>query len=417
MLKKLCIFLFVSFGIWGNSIQGIGSLFPHRISVLVFLVFMWHRIFVGHQSIAVFEGSALKTARLKNATVITFIVLMLCGFVTLYWAHSKSEVIVNLVTWFTSFFCIFMSLTLLDTQEDVIFAARAYIVTYLVICGMGIYESITGDYFNLSYDYYLRQKNMFGLYRPTAMMYNINNLAIFIVLSLPVCFMGTTDFKHKEVWDILLIALGETVILFTSCNTALVISCIIIAMYMFFHRKKGVIHVAAAIIVTVLIAFASVVAGIFSGITGYSASDELRFDLWKNAVAVSWKYFFMGTGPGNSMTANALYKIDSSLSVTANHNYLLTVFEEFGIIAAAFFTCWLGRFGYTVISLFRQTRHTVLRYAVIFCVIFLPSTLCASSMIGASYYWVAFGIIMACTGHIEREQSSDQLRKGSYYGK
>ena len=134
MLKKLFIIFFVSSAVWGNAAGGIklpvlGSLFPLRIAVLMFAGILLYKTYAARENIIILQNSTLSTKQLRNVTAFTFVGMMLAGFVTLYWAYNTSKAIVGLVTWMTSFACIFIALTFLKTEEDVIFAARVFIIS------------------------------------------------------------------------------------------------------------------------------------------------------------------------------------------------------------------------------------------------------------------------------------------------
>lgn len=405
MLEKTFILLFVTAAVWGSSIPGISVFFPLRSLTLVFLVLMLYKALFLKKNPAIFSHSPDKNAGLRNTTVITFVIMLAVGFITLYWAYSKTAVIIDLVTWFTSFFCIFMSLTYMGRRELLLLSARVYVINFIAIGAIGIYESFTGDYFNLMYEHYLNYRNVFGTYMPSSIMLNINNFAIFIVLSLPVCFIATDGLPAKQLLDYLLMLLGEVIILLTGCNTALILSCVVFAMYVFFHRKRGWTLVVAAVLVAVALTSLSVVANVFNEIAGFSVGDEPRFAIWDNALGVSARYNFMGVGPGNSAIVNLIYKTNLQSVSVNNHNYLLTVLEEFGVVGCAAFCFWLWRLYAVSFGSFRKRYDSINKYFIIFLVIYLPSTVCMSTMVGYYYPWLIFGMLMAHTARIEGEHN------------
>jgi len=409
MLSKFFIVFFMTSAIWGNSIDGIalpvvGSLFPLRIAILVYGVVIWYKTYVLSEYMEILPDSPLISKKLHKTSVVALGAMMLAGFITMYWAYNKIYVIIDLVTWISSFLCISMCLSFLKTKEDVVFAARVFIINFLIIGGIGIYESFTGDYFNLTYDYYTRHKNVFNLYMPASIMYNINNLAIFMVLSMPICFVGTEGLKGKQFWDFMLMAFGEFVTVLTGCNTGLVMFCVVFAMYVYLNREKRTTGLIVVTVIMILIACSSMVASVFNEILSFSASNEPRLELWKNSLGVARKYWFMGVGPGNSQTVNVLFRTSKIAETSRAHNYFLTVFEEFGIIGFSLFAWWSVRFIYTVFKLHSYNKTSLLKYGVMFIVIFLPSTFCMSSMIGYFYYWAEIGIFISLAGIIENEK-------------
>ena len=398
MLDKLFILFFVSSAVWGNAVDGIrlpvvGSLFPLRIAVLLFAVIILFKTYIEREKIMILRSQNLRAYKFRNITLYCAAVMMVTGLITVYWAHDKTAVFVDLITWFTSFITIGMCLFYLKTHDDVRFAAKVYVVNYLIIGAIGVYESFTGDYFKLAYDFYTRQRNFLGLYMPASTMHNINNFAIFMVLSLPICFIATEKTKAKSLWDVLLIMFSGILTVLTGCNTALIILCMIILLYVVYHRDKKISWLIAFAIVMMLLIFGSIVGNIFNEIIHFSAKDEPRFEIWKNAIDVSWRYKFMGVGPGNSGVVNGLYA-ENRMNATTVHNYLLTAFEEFGIVGGGFFMFWVLRLIYDSFVTYFQTRHAWLKNSLIFFIIFLPATLCMSTMVGSYFIWAEFGIFI-----------------------
>lgn len=408
MLTKSFILFFISSAVWGNAVDGIalpvvGTLFPLRIAVIVYAIIIWYKTFVLGEYIEVLPESSRIHKKLHKTSIVAFTAMMIAGFVTMYWAYNKIFVVIDIVTWITSFLCVAMCVTTLKTKDDVIFASRVFIVNFLIIGGIGIYESFTGDYFNLTYDYYTRHKNIFDMYMPASIMFNINNLAIFMVLSMPICFVGTEGLKGKQFWDFCLMVFGEVVAVLTGCNTALVIFCVVFLMYVYLNREKKSTGVIIVVVIMILIALSSIVVGVFNEILSFAIEDEPRLDLWKNAFGVAKKYWFMGVGPGNSETVNVLYRTVNVAETARAHNYFLTIFEEFGIVGFAFFAWWFVKFIYATFKIHGMAKNTPVKYGVMFIVTFLPSTLCMSSMIGYFYYWAEIGIFVAMMGIVENK--------------
>ena len=405
MLDKILILFFITSAVWGNAIDGIslpaiGSLFPLRIAVIVYAVFVWYTSFVLKRPVTVIHSGFSKAVGMRNTTLYTFVAMMITGFITIYWAHSTSAVIVHLVTWVTSFACIAISLSLLKTQENIVFAAGIFVLNYLIIGGIGIYESITGDYYDLAYEYYTRHKNIFGMYRPVSIMYNTNNLAIFSALSLPFCFIATTRFKkYKGLLDILLMGFSVFIIVMTSCNTALLLFCLIVGMYVFMNRERKTAWVIVWAVILLLMVGGSLLLNVFSSLMDYSLDEEKRFEIWENALNVAWQYKLMGVGPGNSTVVNGM----NSSSVGTAHNFFLTVFEEFGIIGSGFFFFWLGKLIYNVFGIYRRTKDVLMKNAVMFCVVFVLSTFTMSTMINFYFYWAEIGMVIVMAELLEKD--------------
>ncbi len=408
MLDRVLILFFITSAVWGNAIDGInlpaiGSLFPLRAFVFLFAVFIWYKAFILRENVVLIYSDGTKASGMRNTTLYTFVAMMIFGMVTIYWAHSFSAVLIHLFTWLTVFACIAISLSLLKTRESIIFAAGVFVLNYLAISGIGIYEVFTGDYYDLAYEYYTRQFNIFGLYRPVSIMYNTNNLAILSALTLPMGFIATSGQKKtKGLLDILLMLFILFNIVMTSCNTALILFCLIVGMYVFMNRERKTSWIIIGSVVLFLLIGSSLVLNVFNELMNYSLKDELRFDIWKNAWEVSWKYGLMGVGPGNSTIMNDIYKT-SDVHTSATHNFLLTIFEEFGIIGFSFFFFWISKLFYNIFSIYRATRDVLMKNAVIFCVVFLLSTFCMSTMINYYFYWAEFGIIMAMMECLEKE--------------
>jgi len=73
---------------------------------------------------------------------------------------------------------------------------------------------------------------------------------------------------------------------------------------------------------------------------------------------------------------------------------------------------------YNAFAVYIETKHAWLKNALIFAIIFLPSTLCMSTMVGYYFVWAEFGILVAlcdvCEKQnlIERNVSDEPKREG-----
>ena len=113
MLTKSFILFFISSAVWGNAVDGIalpvlGTLFPLRIAVIVYAIIIWYKTFVLGEYIEILPDSSRIHKKLYKTSIIAFTAMMVAGFVTLYWAYDKTSVIIDIVTWITSFLCIAM---------------------------------------------------------------------------------------------------------------------------------------------------------------------------------------------------------------------------------------------------------------------------------------------------------------------
>jgi len=380
--NKNWLFLFAMFTLWSNTlpgitISGIGTLFPLRIMVFfVGVLYLLNR----------------RWDYLYQKTVIRLLGLLLYGLVSLLWCIDISTGIQTFVIYITSIFTVFTTFVLVKNEKDIITLCRYMAINAIVIGLMGIYESVTGNYFILTKERYLldRVVNTFGFKYPHSIFYNTNDFAAFMVAMVPIMCIAVKDLKYAIVLQYSALALSTICIVFTNSRLCQIL-CVV---YFIFLLPKKNIKSVLTIIPIVLIVF---IVGTrywdrlyynVLGISGINIADEGRITIWENSFVNFLRSGTFGVGIGNSTIANEQYSYHPSL-VYAVHNFLLEILEEFGLFGFVCFFSWLVLIVKKLTAYWEQETG---KYLVSFFVIFSFLTILSSSIRQMYYFWLILSL-------------------------
>ena len=388
--RKVFWLIFVTSVIWGSKLPGvtipyIGTLFPLRIITFSFPFF-------------VLLKSKIPSSLILKKACFSFGIMLLSGILTLFWTINISSALTSLIVYMTSFLIVIICIYFTRNKEDILYITKAYTLNIILIGIIGIYESFTGNYiFNFTiYDHYTRTYNLIGLYRPLVQFYNINDLAAFMVLSVPICFIAFEYSKSRLIKRITIFLLCVLVGFLSASRAAILGICILIILIVFkkLRLKNFVLHIIVFLIVNLLML--SFILLYFEEIMLFIIKEG-RFLIWFNTLLVSSDYYFMGVGPGNSYYAN-FYNQHMPVSVYAVHNYLLELFCEFGIIGAGIFYLWIANL---ILENRRNMKFATANYrymlnmSLVFIVLFVVLNIGPSSMSGMYFVWLNFGVSAA----------------------
>lgn len=392
-MKRIFWICFVTCSIWGSRLPGItipfiGTLYPLRIFILLSPFFILLNYYHKWASCYI---------KIKKNTYYFFGVILLYGILTLFWTINISAAITSLIVYITSFLVVIICIYLIKDEKDIIFIAKAYTLNVILICVIGIYESFTGNYiFNYTvYEHYTRTFNIIGLYRPLVFFNNINNLATFIVVSIPICFIAFENSRFKSIKRLFIFTLCTTVVFLIGSRAAILGSCLFVILFLFNKlRLKKIVSYMALLLIIIFSLLLFVASPYFESFI-LSIKDEARILIWINTLKVSADYFFMGVGPGNSYYMNLLNQYEDISGVYAVHNYLLELLVEFGVVGASCFIMWIVNL---ILGIRRNIKCAtmsikyMLNMFFIFIVLFILLSICSASMSGMYFIWLNFGI-------------------------
>ncbi len=395
----LFITVFVVSAIYGSELPG----FPLRyFAVISFLTIVFRALYDVEAEFR-FYNTITCSDRIWKAVLISAGVILLWSLVTMLWATSRIATAQGILIWVCELGCIIMAGEFIRGKKRAIFAAQIYTIILVITCIIGIYESFTADYIKANIkevSNIYASTNMFGLHRPYAHFYNINNYATFVQLGMPMVFIATSDMKWKGIINIIIMALAEAVILLGGSNTAMIIFAITFTLYVYMNRKSMLTWVLVFAVILAIISFSSILFELFSDVLSknlYAQESQPRWQIWENILQVCKEYHYMGISPNNS--ENLEFFVFGQA-----HNYFLSIFQDLGIIGITAYMYMFFSFLKNTFTIYRKGWGEATKYCLMFLIIFPMSTMCMAKMFGHYFYWMEFGIIYSYIKGVEEEK-------------
>ncbi|WP_240377982.1 O-antigen ligase family protein [Bacillus piscicola] len=392
MTRKIFWFIFITSVVWGNSLPGIaiphaGTLFPLRLILILIIIGSF-----------ILRKKLLKNTFIAKHTYFLWGSMIFYGLVTLFWAQNLEKGITYVIVYLTSFMIITTCIAFVKTKDDLVTICKSYWLNTIVIGVLAIYESISGDYLYEAGIRYVFNFNPIGLNTPVLFFNNINNLAAFMAMSIPICFIAIENTKMKILNKIITFLLCSVTIFLIDSRSALLSLLMFLILYLmyYFNFRKLTLYILLGALMTLYfrdVIFQSDVMNMFSSVH----SDDIRLRVWKNTLLAGRDSLFVGYGPGNGYLANTTQYYFTG-GILAIHNYFLEILIEFGLLIFVFFGAWLLRlFFYLHKAKMRSNLNDTYIYSllIIFMIQFVVLSIGPSSMATFYFLWLILGLCLA----------------------
>lgn len=401
-MKKIFWFLFVTSIIWGSSLPGIpfpmiGTLYPLRIILVISILGL------------IFQRKGiLQKDKIAINTYVFWGLMLMYGFLTITWAMDKGVAVTFEAIYVTSFLIIITCLAFIRSREDIYSICTSFLLNVWIIGLLAIYESITGLYIFYEGSKYIYMYNPIGLKMPVLFFGNVNNLATFMAISIPICFIACENMRFKKLNKSLILILCSIIVLLIDSRAALIAILLFIYLNFLYHFSVKRLFIIVLLGFTILQIFSEVIfqAELWSLLESVN-SENIRLLIWKNTFLTASDSFFIGAGPGNGYLSNLTQYYDTG-GIFAIHNYFLEIFSEFGFIGFACFIVWVIKIFSELLktrTYAKQNDKRILNFFTIFMFQYLILTICASSMAEMYFMWLIWAIIIAYIILVKREKN------------
>ena len=385
------------------------------LGILVFLsVYAWNPAFVGgiplykiiFPAYAIFLILSKKTMRrpmgsnLKRATL-CWMIMSIWGIVSFLWINRTGNEW-NTISYDIAWAAIGIVFSIFCLNEKYKERILKYFCIFAGIIGlMGMYTAITGYYFNLTYTSYLYRRNFLNLYRPNGIFFNVNDHAVFMFMSLVALYLLTEEHSKKRSWRVVgTLIFGLNILLVDSRGVEL--AAIIFIMLYYLNTKQ--IKLAWKLIMgATLCGFIVVNYSLIMQLDIFSSglNDSGRFAIMGMCLSSLSKTLFMGVGPGNIATVNAM---SFSEMTVAPHNFFLEIFCDYGFVGLICILAWF--IGIVMCAYRYSKREPGCLIIWVALIAFIPVSIVCSSLIGKSWVACFFGIFVAYLNSIEVKEVS-----------
>lgn len=210
--------------IWGSKLPGITlpmiTLYPIRIFTLLWMI-----------------TKLMKGIRTKKLYIarddIPILIFFGYGCTTVLWSYDSTASFTAIIVYLTSLLCYWMCKNASKKEVGLQYICEAFYINVIIMATIAVYESITGQYMSLSYEYYTRTYNMFGLFRPIAAFYNTNNLAVFMISCLPISMLATEKWRLKNFGKTIIFVVTTIVLLLCDSRAGLLGLIMFVALYLY----------------------------------------------------------------------------------------------------------------------------------------------------------------------------------------
>ena len=400
-MKKVYLALLITFTIWGSrlfniKIPAVGDITPIIALTMLSVLYLVFNIT---------KTKKIYFDKIQKKTAIFLIVVINCALLATF-LH-----IVNIYGWATyivSFVILICCINFIKNKNEIEFCEKILLVNVFIVLLLGLYECFTGDYIIETYESYKYQRSIFGLYKPVATFYNINNLGIFILLMTPICYNALDNLRRgKNIVKYIFLILELFIIISTNSRGAIIGFIIFLTLYYKEKMKRYKVMYNIILSLCIILLIISVFINRLFINNGTSLiSEESRIEIWKQTIKTIIDNNFVGVGPGNISTYN-LKSDYYSFNFGNPHNYFLEFLGDFGIVGFIAFIVWL----YDIIKMYKKKIKTESDEKIkrkvenyyIYYIIFIISTITPSTMMTAQYIWLGFGFSLAFLSIYKKE--------------
>ena len=388
-LRHVLVFILISSAIWGSNLElfyipGIGSIYPLRIFLLIFLAF---------EFVAFFRiKGVVKKNDLATKTCICLFLFWLNMIIVTLFNEFQTFTISSIITYTMNLLLIVAVFFIVRDEDDRSVAMKTIILNSIVVMILALYETRNGVWLFRADLPTIYHVNDFGTITPVVIFYNTNNLCMFLCLSLIAFYLICNKFLLRAVYTFLVVYIT----LLTSCRTGLIA---ILFFFAIMFQKK---YINTPIKKTIIYG-SGIVISLAYVLYGNLPLANVRLQIWSNALYNCYQSHFLGVGAGRAATINSNFALYSAvnnrgLAIAAVHNYLLELLLENGIIGILLLCTGIGRY-ILIVWNNRKTNQGMFYLAMI--LVLLLTSVCVSSMTEYFQYWIFLGFIIS----FAREQS------------
>lgn len=387
--RFICLAFVVSLGV--GEIISIG---PIKLSYVTTFIFFFYTVIVKKKN-NIFRN------RYSNNLLFFAIIMLLYPLLQFLWSKDSGIWLVYYRTLFINVSIVILLINYIGSYKDWILVVRSFLFLILICLIIGAWEYMTGnhltfvDYSEMSETTILLVQN-----KPLSFYGNINDNSSVLFLGLIVALIYF--FKHKTkrfvckivrllfcsliVWEIIIINARAITYSMILLIVSIAFFWIVDRLSKCNSKKSFKIVLSLLLIVLILIAIALCIypldyylAFISSG-TDYS-SDIVRIKILKDGFTAFCNTFFLGLGPGQSITIN---------NINLHSMYLEILFEYGLFIGGGLLLVFLS------ISLKKSINASGLCDYVIksFPVVMILAGVSSSKLFSIRSFWIAFVLIL-----------------------
>ncbi len=350
-----------------------------------------------------------RIAKQSKYSITFFIIWTIFGILSYGWSHDKGEWLRHIKSLFTATLFILECNTYINNKKSVLNMLNIVRIMCIIHNLIGLVEIITGKYYfhsNMDYIIKYQQYNY-----PVSVFYNVNNYAVFILISLILStfFFSIERNKKNKILNLLLI-ISSIFLIYMSGSRAVNIALIVgIAFYiLFLSNFKTKIKFFSIGFVSILTLFLMnmntimlYINKVFSlNLQATSGSDYIRKNILLNCYKFLIDTFGIGIGPGNFKYWINKFSYYDTMGIQQIHNWWIEILVTYGVIIFILFCI----FYYKLFSQFLSQcnkkiniidiDNSILKVSLVSLICFSIASISPGSLMNSEWVWVYFTIMI-----------------------
>lgn len=400
-LFKKIIWMLIIFSAFFGGYLGIDRLAAYKILILIY-IFICAINILRLKKIRYFKNTP------QNTTTKVFLIWVIYASLSLLWCDDKSIAIKNIYYIVIAMILIYGCTSNFKNYKQLSKFNRILKIIIIIIMGVGIWESITGNHLYMSAANYASKPEY--RFTPTGFQVNTNDYATLLTIYMPIILISFKN-KNKIIDKIinfsLIIIYGY--LLFMTNSRANQLACVIgvITYFLLMSARKKIkyIYIISIVALTIFISSSNTFIDVYNSINYEirndigTNSDSVRINLIKNGFLMLKDTYLFGVGAGN-IEANMLdYSAYNYVGDINNmHNFWMEVLVDYGIAIFILFVMWYVGLIKKLICIYKNINlkeyKKIVSLIISSMIMFIISSMSSSSIMSGVYIWLYFGYIV-----------------------
>lgn len=384
---------------------GFISIFPLRIILII--IYIYVALYLINKNS--FDLSVIRVQRY----LMFFIIWFSYAAISLVWATSKIDGVRNIFILGSSISIVFFCVIGIKKIKQLDKLFHIWIIILAILLIIGTWNTLTGNHLSISGLANAADRHRFA---PTTVFVNPNNFATYLALSIPflLTYIKYSDFKFKYLLgSVLLIQTIYLIVATDSRANFIALTVGMIFWLLLLTNIKSKLKLLFVIPLLVSIGYFnqginSTVDKIFDGvdISSYTneaelqgSSVDIRNNLLKNSFQFIVDSYGLGVGAGNieyQMANNFHFYTSGVLNV---HNWWAELLVNYGILIFLLYVIFVVSIFYNLLIIVRdknisKTEKKLGETFITVVIIFIVSSISASSLIDFGPQWILWGMIL-----------------------
>lgn len=379
------------------------SVFPYRIILVLSFIYIISR-----------NNRSRDTCQIVLNMSYFFYIWLLYALISVLWAVDTTSAIKHISYLLTNTIVLYVTVSVLDTTLKVWDALKLWIICFVSLLPVALWELTTGNHLPSSGLNYVDIGYEFARFAPTTTFYNQNDYATLIGITFPLLLSVTIHSRRLSVKLLIILTLFITLyVLIYTTSRANILAIIVSILFLILLQKNIKTKILILFLISISV-FASIfmipskfkdgIQNVAEDITELSTGTqdygiEVRYNLILNGLVFVKNSGGFGVGAGNAEYYMENRNVYPVANITNIHNWFFEVLVNYGILILLLYTLVLLSLFRQLLIIYKKTLNTSDRMISegFLCVLvaFPISSMSTSSLTAFNPFWILFAIMIA----------------------